>query len=181
MTALSLREVGALRDFFNATSAHCLADAYSRLSQHDPAAPAVPDWRAMEFAFNRLFVGPCPPLAPPYASFYLDSEPRLMGPSTLEIRHFYEVFGLQSPAPNKMPDDHISLELDAFVRLSTAIQTGQSRRLEPLRDYLIDHLQRWVPGFVERALRAPDLPVGLVYVLRSLAAWVAELDPQPTR
>lgn len=181
MTALSLSAVCALRDFFNASSASCLAQAYARLTHDDPRAPKVADWRAMEFAFNRLFVGPCPPLAPPYASLYLDSEPRLMGPTTLQIRNFYEVFGLQSPDPNKIPDDHISLELDAYIRLSTAIETRYAHRLEPLRAYLRDHLQCWIPGFVERALKSPGLPPGLIYVLNVLSAWVAEFDSAPAR
>ncbi|GAB4267932.1 MAG: hypothetical protein Kow0092_21500 [Deferrisomatales bacterium] len=35
---------------------------------------ACPRARLLEFAYNRLFVGPKPPVAPLYASAYLDPE-----------------------------------------------------------------------------------------------------------
>ena len=55
------------------------------------------DWDKLEFAFNRLFVGPRCPLAPPFASCYMDVERTLMGPTTLRVRGMRRACGLAAP------------------------------------------------------------------------------------
>ena len=52
----------ALRDFFAARNASEMECAYRSLAAAVPEAPhVVEDWETVEFAFNRLFVGPGAP------------------------------------------------------------------------------------------------------------------------
>lgn len=74
----------ALRDFFLARDATGMQAAYRSLALQESGAPAAGDWSVLEFAFNRLFVGPQAVPAPPYASVYLDEQPHLMGPTSLK-------------------------------------------------------------------------------------------------
>lgn len=158
-----------LRDFFMAQNAAGLAAAYSHLA----AAPPVPDWQNVEFAFNRLFVGPKAPIAPPFASIYLEPEPQLMGRSTLNVRYLYQMIGLTSPKQNSLPDDHLGLELDAYYQLQTVLSQVSSAELMALQEYfLIGHLNRWLPKFISRVKAAPDTPVPIIFVVDQLNAWL---------
>src|SRR5690349_17543560 len=99
-----------LSRFFFASNTTEMMTSYGELALLFPV-PAVDDWSAVEFSFNRLFVGPRALLAPPYASIYLDGDnTRLMNESTMKIRQLYELVGLVSPWLNKIPDDHVALE-----------------------------------------------------------------------
>ena len=64
------------------------------------------NWQAEEYAFNRLFVGPQAVPAPPYASVYLEAEPRLMGNAATDMREILQALGLA--APEGQPDDFIA-------------------------------------------------------------------------
>ena len=120
----------ALRDFFLACNASLFAKAYRSLATVVPqSAPAVNDWDRMEFAFNRLFIGPGPVVAPPYASVYIDKEPFVMGQTTLKVRRFYKILGLSSYEEGIVPDDHISLELGACICIHEGLRKSYSTQL----------------------------------------------------
>lgn len=164
----------ALRDFFAAANAGELKQAYTALTAITPkSAPAVADWRAVEFAFNRLFVGPKALIAPPYASVYLDPEPQLMGQSTLTIRTLWRLLDRALPWQNAIPDDHLSFELDAYRQLYMATKSVSSPELESARHFLLDHLARWTPIFVGRIHTDPDLPLAIAFVADCLNEWLA--------
>lgn len=170
----SFAALAALRDFFMAQNATDLAAAYDRLAPSAPqAAPVVLDWPAVEFAFNRLFVGPKALLAPPFASVYLEPEPQLMGRSTLNVRYLYQMMGLISPWQNSLPDDHLGLELDAYYQLQIVISQVNSAELKALQEYfLLNHLNRWLPQFSNRVKTAPEVPAPLIFVVDQLNAWL---------
>jgi TorA maturation chaperone TorD len=170
----SFATLEALRDFFMAQNAAGLAAAYDRLVTSAPeAAPAVPDWPSVEFAFNRLFVGPKALLAPPFASVYLEPEPQLMGRSTLNVRYLYQMMGLTSPWQNSLPDDHLGLELDAYYQLQTVLSQINSTELKALQEYfLIGHLNRWLPQFISRVKAAPEIPAPIIFLVDQLNAWL---------
>lgn len=171
----SMARLEAIRDFFVARNARELAAAYARLADLEPAAPTVADWQQVEFAFNRLFVGPRSPVAPPFASVYLEAEPQLMGASTLKIRQMYELVGLASPRKNVIPDDHLSFELDAYRQLCLAQQQLAAGELIALRDYLLNrHLARWLPLFINRVNAAPAVPEAIRFVLNCLDQWLSQ-------
>ena len=166
--------VTALRDFFMANNRAALRSAYLALAQVTPEAPRGIAWDELEFAFNRLFVGPKALFAPPYASVYLEPEPQLMGRTTLKMREFYQLLTLASPARQQLPEDHLGLELDAYRQLQIAAAQVNSPELLMMLDYLCNHLCQWVPHFVARVHRAAGTPPALLFVVEQLAQWLAD-------
>jgi len=167
----------ALRDFFFSRSGPELARAYRALAGLAPELPPLLDPDALEFAFNRLFVGPAALVAPPYASAYLEPEGLVMGEVTLRAREVYRRLGLVSPLEGALPDDHLALELDALLAMDRASRAGAPEELALLRrSFLTDHLRRWVPSFCSRVAAAPDVPEPLRAVQGLLECWL-ELTP----
>jgi TorA maturation chaperone TorD len=164
----SIRTIELLSRFFFASNANEMRDSYLALAEILPA-PTVDDWSAVEFSFNHLFVGPRALLAPPYASIYLDSdEERVMGESTLKVRYLYEMMGLASPWVNKIPDDHIALELDALWQIASALEHVDSPQLKDARNYLLDHLREWTPKFVARIEVIDDVHPAVLFIAHVL-------------
>ena len=118
------------------------------------------DRTSLKAEYHRLFGGPYKLLAPPYASLYLESEPSIMGPSTLEVLTTYEEAGfLLSPSYKDLPD-HIAAELEFMALLCE--EEGRAWRKGDLfqggkllvreETFLADHLARWIPHFTSRIL-----------------------------
>lgn len=169
-TSLTL---GALRDFFIGHDARALEAAARRLAALGRLSLADEDWREVEYGFNRLFVGPTPPAAPPYASVYLEDEPRLMAETTLRVRHFYQMVGRVSPWQGALPDDHLSLELDVCLLLREALLAGEGQGLAGLYAYfLAEHLTLWIPAFMGRVLSQGDLPRPIADAVHLLGDWL---------
>ncbi len=165
----------ALRDFFIAGRDHEMAAAYERLALvADEPAPYVDYWRQVAFAFNRLFVGPKAPLAPPFASVYLDPEPQLMGRTTLQLRDLYLVLDLSSPWKNTIPDDHISFELDAYRQLLAALAIMHVQELDDARSFLAAHMRRWLPTFTARIQQGGVTPPAIWFVAAQLLGWAVK-------
>jgi TorA maturation chaperone TorD len=170
ITSLTL---GALRDFFIGPDAESLEAAARRLAALGGLSLEGQDWREVEYEFNRLFVGPAPPAAPPYASVYLENEPRLMAESTLRVRHFYQMLGRVSPWQDTLPDDHLSLELDVCVVLRESLLKGCDQELNGLYAYFMDeHLALWVPAFIEKVLGQSNLTRPIAGAIHLLADWL---------
>lgn len=160
-----IQSIQQLSAFFFASNAKEMKAAYTELAQTF-SAPTVDDWSAVEFSFNRLFVGPRALLAPPYASIYLDNDPnRVMSDSTMQIRQFYGLLGLVSPWMNKIPDDHIALELDALWQIETALNNSGSPQLRDMREYLLARLQEWVPKFRHHIRAIDDVHPAILYIM----------------
>ncbi|MEG6505940.1 TorD/DmsD family molecular chaperone [Nitratidesulfovibrio sp. 1201_IL3209] len=166
-------------------------------ARHDPATghahpPGEDQWREAEYAFNRLFVGPMAVPAPPYASAWLETEPRLMGESTMDVRALYHALGYAVPGEGTTPDDHLSFELDAALALlalrdadhpaaivpSPAHPTPAEKGEEPglavedaWRWLVAEHMGAWVPRFVQRALAEPGVPPAIARALALLLCW----------
>ncbi len=173
--------LATLRDFFMSRDEPELREAYTNLLAQASHAPPSPlpetiDWEQTLFGFNRLFVGPKALPAPPFASAWLEPEPRLMGASTMEARHVYELLGLSAPLRNKLPDDHISLELDALQLLEGAysIPDPETRAgLDGIRRYFLKHhVLRWMPRFCEAVLARTDTPEAVYVATAALRHWL---------
>lgn len=161
-----------LSRFFFAANADEMLEPYLALANGLPA-PTVNDWSAVEFSFNYLFVGPRALLAPPYASIYLDGEhASLMGESTEKIRNLYEMVGLTSPWLNKIPDDHLALELDALWQMDEALLRVDSPQLRDVQEFLLAHLQSWLPKFASRVRSVDDVHPAILFVIDCLLAEV---------
>jgi TorA maturation chaperone TorD len=81
---------------------------------------------------------------------------------TLQVRAFYEQFGLVSERKDQEPEDHVGLELefmgwlcDLYVRcLREGDARGAALALQAQRDFLDDHLLQWVERFCEGVVRS---------------------------
>jgi TorA maturation chaperone TorD len=172
--------LSGLRDFFLARTGKDLCAACAKLSinsdpQFFPGTLATDDWEAAEFVFNKLFVGPKGLQAPPYASYYLEPEPQLMGNSTLRVRRLYEMAGLISPLQGHLPCDHLGVELDAALSILTMAEHSKADEPRALwRYFLNDHLKVWLPLFLDRARQANDGHPAVDLALNRLQAWLEE-------
>lgn len=166
--------ITAIRDFFVARNASDLEKSYLSLAMGSPRlAFDNEDWDSVAFAFNRLFVGPGPVTAPPYASVYIDNEPFVMGETTLKVRQLYEMIGLTSPWNETVPDDHIALELDACLHMHQGILQSHAPQLDALYDYFLsEHMSRWVPKFVDKVSQADRTPETILWICRQLSQWL---------
>lgn len=142
----------ALRDFFIAQDNSSMKKAVSMMNESLTfRLVRVQNWKHIEYSFNRLFVGPMALEAPPYASLYLETEPVVMGKTTMFARAAYETMGLVSPWKNMLPEDHVSLELDAVMIMHQYKEHKEPNGVSSLRNYFVnDHMQSWVPLFCQR-------------------------------
>lgn len=165
----------ALRDFYIAGQGDEMADAYGRLASINAMMPKIDNQDALEFGFNRLFVGPKAPEAPPYASIYLDEDGLVMGPSTDEVRDLYQSLGVESPWKGAFPEDHLALEIDACLMMRQAIDTCEVDSLvEIYADFLETHLLKWVPLFVKRITALDSAPAPIAAVACLTVDWLKQ-------
>ena len=137
-----------LRDIFNAQNSQALKKAFDALGSSITISE-----EELEVAFNRYFVGPMEPVADPFASVYLDNPDVVMSQSTLQVRELYETMGFTYPLKNVIPEDHLGVELDAYYQLLYLEEKKEITYLSELRHYFLhEHMNLWVPRFIERAL-----------------------------
>lgn len=107
-------------------------------------AQMLPD---LESDFNRLFVGPRHPLAPPWESYYLSRDHLLFQEQTLAVRQIYRRFGLETSSPGSVPDDSLGLELAFMAELCArrCAAPGQDEIREAQQGFLDSHLLLWAP------------------------------------
>ena len=98
--------------------------------------PPDPLW-SLAIEFSRLFVGPGPGLAPPYASYYL--EQRNYGEAYSQLALWFEQAGVSSPTG--LPYDHLAAEL---ALLAFYLEKGQDAQA------LVAHLSDWIPSFINQ-------------------------------
>jgi TorA maturation chaperone TorD len=106
-----------------------------------------------------LFGGLGAPLASPWESSYLSGEGGLIFQlETLEVRQWYERFGLQVRKKYHEPDDAIMFEFEFITHLADRAveaypqgdEQGFELLLEAQRDFLHEHLLRWGFQWCER-------------------------------
>lgn len=120
--------------------------------------------------YNRLFVGPGHLPAPPYESVYRKDAPRferglVMGESTIEVGRKYREAGLRVSNRHADLPDHMGTELEFmyFLTRNEAEAREQDNKtialgyLEKQKEFLKDHLIRWVPGFCVAVARSSKL------------------------
>ena len=109
---------------------------------------------ALEWDFNRLFVGPGEMRAPPWESVHRSKTKLTFQEPTLQVREVYQRFGVEAPGIHHEPDDHLGLEL-AFVATLSDQAAGAAARgdtahlarcFQAQRDFLRDHLLAWAPA-----------------------------------
>ncbi len=131
---ISSQELGedfqVINDYINVVSNEELANSFATYSAE---ASKLTDTTIdnIEYEFNRLFVGPGPVAAPPYGSVYEGTDRLVFGPTTMDVRNYYNRNNLESNCLAKEPDDHIALEFEFLSVL-------QNRLIEKLEKYEFD-------------------------------------------
>lgn len=141
--------------------------------------PAREHTLALEY--TRLFVGPGPLAAPPYASVYSDPHGRVMGEAALEaLRHYHNAGLLLSPEAGELPD-HVALEIEFLATLceEEASSWGRDDRaalgfLGKEVEFLHQHFLRWIPRFSARL--AASARCELYAILADLTENCSRLD-----
>jgi len=116
--------------------------------------------------FSKLFVGPYKLFAAPYGSVYLDSERKIMGDSTLDVKKRYREAGLDTAKNFKDAPDHISAELEFMYYLifkeieafsNSDTETGIGF-IQKQKSFLEGHLLAWVPEFADSIIEYAENP-----------------------
>lgn len=110
--------------------------------------------------FDALFVGPGRMHACPFESVYRSLEGLTFEAETMQVRRFYADHGLQAPAFNREPDDHVGLEVAFIGQLSlaalNAIEDNDDTRsaafVSSARLFVSQHLGVWAPDFCTRVI-----------------------------
>ncbi|TGE33743.1 molecular chaperone TorD family protein [Desulfosporosinus sp. Sb-LF] len=121
----------------------------------------------MGYEFNRLFVGPTSPKAPPYESVYLSPDHLVMGEQTLAVRKIYTQENLQAFRQGREPDDFIATELEFAAYLLSRIVDAQSAKdgvqgqhyTTLLHMFWSQHLGRWLGPFAQAISESTKHPV----------------------
>lgn len=123
-----------------------------------------------------LFEGPDHVLACPYESVYLSEEHLTFEQQTLDVRAFYNRFGVQAPLVGTEPDDHIGLELSFISHLCVlgldAIESSdadaETAMIASIGDFLEQHLLRWVDDCLDSVVEhaTTDFYRGLGHLTR---------------
>jgi TorA maturation chaperone TorD len=82
--------------------------------------------------------------------------------------------GFSFPQQNQIPDDYIGIELDAYYQLLYIEEVKNIDYLRELRHYFLhEHLNLWIPLFIERALACKEGPSkAMVYILTQLKSFL---------
>lgn len=153
---LLLQTAGELDSGLNALAEKAVDALHVEAGQNGEAL------RALEIAYNRLFVGPGRPLAPPYESLYRDPGGLVMGPSAQAVQACYAEAGIAlGPDYHDLPD-HVAAELGfmAYLTVEEAeAEDGQAGRWRERQSaFLRQHLAAWLPAFCERVRAAGQHP-----------------------
>ena len=116
----------------------------------DAIAAARTDRESAELAHARLFLGPYDLLVPPYASFYLDADQRVMGPVSTDVAQWYTDAGLGPGAGPREAPDHVTCECEFMYFLGfQGCTTGDEAWDARQRDFWSGHLGHWLPQLLE--------------------------------
>ena len=102
--------------------------------------------------YTRLFIGPHRLPVQPYESWWVDG--KLMSESLLKVKQVYRKVGIAKAKEYAEPEDHIAFELRFMhylceEELSADTEERIAECLNMQKEYLNDHLLRWVPDFCD--------------------------------
>ncbi len=107
--------------------------------------------------YTRLFIGPGKHISP-YESVYRGNEDALWSETTVEVKKFIELSGLQYSSNWSGLPDHIGVELEFMQRLACHEKEAWTRDdketairyLEFEKRFIDEHLSQWVPLFCDK-------------------------------
>lgn len=140
--------------------------------------------------YNRLLVGPGTPLAPPWESFYFNTQGLLFQQQTLQVREWFHRFDLKSARLHNEPDDHIGLEFAFLAHLAAravaAIERDDEDACETIRqaqrDFFATHLNQWGPAWCKKMLASARTPFyqGVALLVQGSLKEFAVIHPMVT-
>ncbi|PLX68851.1 MAG: hypothetical protein C0602_08395 [Denitrovibrio sp.] len=167
--------IEAIRDFFYYGRSEEMRESYSKI--HNITGVGTPpekiNWEEAEFLFNKLFVGPAKPIAPPIASVYLDPEEIVQGRVTASVREFYNTIGLSLEEAGSRPEDSIEYELDA-CRYLLLLGEQVPEALDAYEGFINEHMNMWVGEFAEKGMNHCEDGSPVKDVLRLLASFIEQ-------
>ncbi|WP_101721456.1 TorD/DmsD family molecular chaperone [Eggerthella timonensis] len=110
---------------------------------------------ALKREWFRLFVGAGTPDAPSWESFYVDPNSQLFSKHTLEVRAWYQRYGLKIERLHAEPDDHLGLMLGFVGHLigleaEARAENDERRAAELAHDqeaFLVEHVLPWLAAW----------------------------------
>ena len=174
-----------------ATYGDKLVSALLRMQEGPTQQESAQQLEILNIEMTRLLEGPGRPLAPPYASFYLN-DGQLMGQAAHEAQAIYRRWQV-TPAGSlrSIPPDHLALELGFLAHLATVMAEATSIETAPFRAaakasdrFLRRNLLPWWSHFHQDIRQNTDLAffIGLVdftdAALHLDAAWLKTLSNQ---
>lgn len=111
--------------------------------------------------YNRLFIGPRKPLAPPFESVYRSSKHLQMQSFTFGVREYYAQVGLEVAMKDQFPDDFIGFEFQYLFYIShllvNLLQNGKEDEKNELlaikKEFLNEHLGQWIDKFCKDIMK----------------------------
>ena len=114
------------------------------------AQAVLVDKESATVAYSKLFFGPFEILAAPWASFYLEDEPLLMGETSQYAAMAYAEAGLAPSGALKDAPDHVSHELEFMYYLTFGLaRTGEAVWHERQARFWRQHFGLWLPRLAE--------------------------------
>ncbi len=139
--------------------------------------------------YTYLFVGAAKIPLSPWESVYYSEERLLFQESTLDVRRWYQRFGLEPVNLRKEPDDHIGLELifiahlaqRALLALENEDELALNDALDAQRAFCRRHLFAWAPLWCDQMVEYARTPYyrGLALILRGALDELAGLLGMP--
>lgn len=108
-------------------------------------------------SYARLFLGPFKVRVPPYASWFLEPDRRMMGPVAHAAAEAYAAAGLgPAEGPRELPD-HVAVELEFCYLLGyRGIEEGDDEALAGLHDFWHHQMLPWLPRFATAVAEHSD-------------------------
>ena len=146
---------------------------------------------ALAVEFAALFINPGQQIGRkrimPWESAYFTSPPRMYGPPYHEVVEAFKLVGFEKPPEYHEPEDHIALELEFMAHLarltSGSFENGKPEfalgYLKLQKEFLTDHLLRWVGKFSEELMQNSEKrEVDFYYALGMMLESYIKLDDQ---
>lgn len=125
-----------------------------------PAAPQPQGAETAQLEYTRLFIGSFKMYAPPYASYYLDGEQQVQGPTAVELAGIYRMFGLELGAGEHDCPDHLRYLLFFAALLAESCEEGGHEEFaQAYRAFCDDYILSWLPQLQERVQRYAQHPL----------------------
>ncbi len=170
-------ELSLLRELVDQWPLAGSAESEAGLDRWRASAAAGEGADAIRADLHRLYGVAAKAVVAPDESVHREKDALLFGETTQQVRDAYARLGLQAPALNREPDDHLGLELDflsqALLLARDATEAGDADAARGVLDvaasFLREHPLAWAPAAMERVrdAAATDFLRGLALLTRA--------------